>query len=93
MWALVIMIRCKTLIPLYLFIGAIGAILFAVAAPLRCNAILFRALKLFDWVALCGSTFGFIRSVTAVVVTITYPATLDTSAVVTGELIGATSIV
>lgn len=46
-----------------------------------------------DRIALRGQTFGFVGTVATVVVSVADPPALDAASVVTGELVGAASVV
>lgn len=75
------------------FIRAVGTVEFAVAPPFRRDAVLLGTLELLDRIALRGQTFGFVRTVAAVVVSVADPPALDAASVVTGELVGAAGVV
>lgn len=74
-------------------VRTIGAVEFAIAPPLRCNAVLLGTLELLDRIAFRWSTFSFIGSIAAIVVSVANPSALDASSVATGELVGPASVV
>lgn len=77
----------------YLFIRSIRAIHFTIATPFWCNAILFRTLKLFNRIAHFWWTFCLITTITTIVISITNPSILNTSAIITRKLVRAASII
>lgn len=75
------------------FVRTIRAIEFSITAPFCCYAIFLGALELFDWITFWRGTFSLIWSIATVIISITDPTTLDTSTVVTGELIWPTRVI
>lgn len=77
----------------YHFVGGIGTIGIAIAAPFLGDAITISASKIIFFVTLVFRTFPFITSVAAIVFTVTKPFLLNAVAVVTGELVGSASLI